>query len=316
MAITAAQVKELRDISGAGMMDCKKALAESNGDMDAAVEFLRKNGQAKAEKKANRIAAEGLTRIAAEGDRKAAVVEVNSETDFVAKNEKFITYVEEVAKQALDTQASDLEGFMTEKWEDDPSKTVQESLVDMIAVISEKLSIRRFEKVEEKDGVLATYMHDGGRISVIVDADTAVVNDEIREAVRNVAMQVAALSPRYINVSDVPEDEKAHEKEILLSQAVKENEELPEGKRKPQEILEKMLIGRLNKELKEICLNDQIYVKAADGKQTVSQYLAEVGKKNGTSITVRKFLRYEVGEGMEKRHENFAEEVMAQAKKD
>lgn len=316
MAITAAQVKELRDISGAGMMDCKKALAESNGDMDAAVEFLRKNGQAKAEKKANRIAAEGLTRIAAEGDRKAAVVEVNSETDFVAKNEKFITYVEKVAKQALDTQASDLEGFMTEKWEDDPSKTVQESLVDMIAVISEKLSIRRFEKVEEKDGVLATYMHDGGRISVIVDADTAVVNDEIREAVRNVAMQVAALSPRYINVSDVPEDEKAHEKEILLSQAVKENEELPEGKRKPQEILEKMLIGRLNKELKEICLNDQIYVKAADGKQTVSQYLAEVGKKNGTSITVRKFLRYEVGEGMEKRHENFAEEVMAQAKKD
>lgn len=316
MAITAAQVKELRDISGAGMMDCKKALAESNGDMDAAVEFLRKNGQAKAEKKANRIAAEGLTRIAAEGDRKAAVVEVNSETDFVAKNEKFITYVEEVAKQALDTQASDLEGFMTEKWEDDPSKTVQESLVDMIAVISEKLSIRRFEKVEEKDGVLATYMHDGGRISVIVDADTAVVNDDIREAVRNVAMQVAALSPRYINVSDVPEDEKAHEKEILLSQAVKENEELPEGKRKPQEILEKMLIGRLNKELKEICLNDQIYVKAADGKQTVSQYLAEVGKKNGTSITVRKFLRYEVGEGMEKRHENFAEEVMAQAKKD
>jgi len=316
MAITAAQVKELRDISGAGMMDCKKALAESNGDMDAAVEFLRKNGQAKAEKKANRIAAEGLTRIAAEGDRKAAVVEVNSETDFVAKNEKFITYVEEVAKQALDTQASDLEGFMAEKWENDPSKTVQESLVDMIAVISEKLSIRRFEKVEEKDGVLATYMHDGGRISVIVDADTAVVNEEIKEAVRNVAMQVAALSPRYINVSDVPEDEKAHEKEILLSQAVKENEELPEGKRKPQEILEKMLIGRLNKELKEICLNDQIYVKAADGKQTVSQYLAEVGKKNGTSITVRKFLRYEVGEGMEKRHENFAEEVMAQAKKD
>jgi elongation factor Ts len=316
MAITAAQVKELRDISGAGMMDCKKALAESNGDMDAAVEFLRKNGQAKAEKKANRIAAEGLTRIAADGDRKAAVVEVNSETDFVAKNEKFITYVEKVAKQALDTNAADLDGFMAEKWEDDSSKTVQESLVDMIAVISEKLSIRRFEKVEEKDGVLATYMHDGGRISVIVDADTAVVNDEIKEAVRNVAMQVAALSPRYINVSDVPEDEKAHEKEILLSQAVKENEELPEGKRKPQEILEKMLIGRLNKELKEICLNDQIYVKAADGKQTVSQYLAEVGKKNGTAITVRKFVRFEVGEGMEKRHENFAEEVMAQAKKD
>jgi elongation factor Ts len=316
MAITAAQVKELRDISGAGMMDCKKALAESNGDMDAAVEFLRKNGQAKAEKKANRIAAEGLTRIAADGDRKAAVVEVNSETDFVAKNEKFITYVEKVAKQALDTNAADLDGFMAEKWEDDSSKTVQESLVDMIAVISEKLSIRRFEKVEEKDGVLATYMHDGGRISVIVDADTAVVNDEIKEAVRNVAMQVAALSPRYINVSDVPEDEKAHEKEILLSQAVKENEELPEGKRKPQEILEKMLIGRLNKELKEICLNDQIYVKAADGKQTVSQYLAEVGKKNGTAITVRKFVRFEVGEGMEKRHENFAEEVMEQAKKD
>ncbi|MCI2049149.1 MAG: translation elongation factor Ts [Lachnospiraceae bacterium] len=315
MAITAAQVKELRDISGAGMMDCKKALTESNGDMDAAVEFLRKNGQAKAEKKANRIAAEGLTRIAADGNKKAAVVEVNSETDFVAKNEKFINYVEKVAKQALDTNVADMDAFMAEKWEDDPSVTVSEQLVNMIAVISEKLSIRRFEKIEAPEGLLATYVHDGGRISVVVVAKTAVVNDEVSEAVRNVAMQVAALNPKYIDVKDVPEEEKDHEKEILLAQAVKENEELPEGKRKPQQILEKMLIGRLNKELKEICLNDQIYVKAEDGKQTVSQFLDEVGRRNGTQITITKFVRYEVGEGMEKKQENFAEEVMAQAHK-
>lgn len=312
-AITAALVKELRETSGAGMMDCKKALTESNGDIEAAMEYLRKNGQAKAEKKANRIAAEGLTKIVADGDCKAAIVEVNSETDFVAKNEKFQNYVEQVAKQALASNAADMDAFMDEKWIADPSETVKDALVGMIAVISEKLSIRREEKVEEADGVLANYSHDGGRISVIVDASTAVVNDEIREAIRNIAMQVAALSAEYVDVADVSEEKKAHEKEILMANIVKENEELPEEKRKPQQILEKQLIGRLNKELKEICLNDQIYVKAEDGKQTVAQYLAEVGKKNGTEIKIRKFVRWEVGEGMEHRQENFAEEVMKQA---
>ncbi len=288
-AVTAALVKQLREVSGAGMMDCKKALTETNGDIDAAVEYLRKNGAMKAAKKANRIAAEGLAWIAQDGDHKAAVVEVNSETDFVAQNEKFRTYVDKVAKQALHSDAKDMDAFLAEKWEDQPDETVNDALIEMIAVISEKLSIRRFEKVEEENGLVATYVHGGGRIGVIVDAETSVINDEVREAVRNVAMQVAALSPKYIAASDVPDDVRAHESEILLDAIKKEN--------------------------REICLNDQVYVKAEDGKQTVSSYLAQVGKANNTTITIKKFVRFEVGEGMEKRNENFAEEVMSQIKK-
>jgi elongation factor Ts len=314
MAITAAQVKQLREITGSGMMDCKKALTATNGDMDAAVEFLRKNGQAKAEKKASRIAAEGICLIATEGNQKAAVVEVNSETDFVAQNEKFRTYVAKVAAQALNSDAADMDAFMAEAWIEDPTKTVKDSLVEMIAVISEKLSIRRFEKVVAENGMLASYVHGGGRIGVIVDAETAVVNDDIAAALQNVAMQIAAMSPKYVCQEEIPLDYRDHEKEILLAQALKENDELPENKRKPQNIIEKMLIGRLNKEFKEICLNDQIYVRAEDGKQTVAQYLAQVGKANGTTIKVKKFVRFETGEGIEKRVDNFAEEVMAQVK--
>ena len=314
MAITAAQVKQLREITGSGMMDCKKALTATNGDMDAAVEFLRKNGQAKAEKKASRIAAEGICLIATEGNQKAAVVEVNSETDFVAQNEKFRTYVAKVAAQALNSDAADMDAFMAEAWNEDPTKTVKESLVEMIAVISEKLSIRRFEKVVAENGMLASYVHGGGRIGVIVDAETAVVNDDIAAALQNVAMQIAAMSPKYVCQEEIPQDYRDHEKEILLAQALKENDELPENKRKPQNIIEKKLIGRLNKQFKEICLNDQIYVRAEDGKQTVAQYLAQVGKANGTTIKVKKFVRFETGEGIEKRVDNFAEEVMAQVK--
>ena len=314
MAITAAQVKELREATGAGMMDCKKALTETNGDMDAAVEVLRKKGQAKAEKKASRIAAEGICLIANDGDQKAAVVEVNSETDFVAQNEKFRTYVAKVAEQALKTESKDMDAFMAEPWIDDASKTVNEALVDMIAVISEKLSIRRFEKVEAQDGCVVSYLHGKGRIGVIVDAKTAVVNDAVKEALTNVAMQVAAMSPKYVTVDEVPEEYKEHEKEILLAQAIEENDKLPENKRKPQNIIEKMLIGRLNKELKQICLYDQVYVRAEDGKQTVAQYLQQVGKANGTDLSVRRFVRFETGEGIEKKVENFAEEVMSQIK--
>lgn len=314
MAITAAQVKELRAATGAGMMDCKKALTATNGDMDAAVEFLRKNGQAKAEKKANRIAAEGICMIASDDDQKAAVVEVNSETDFVAENEKFRNYVAKVAKQALDTEATDLDSFLAEKWEEDPSKTVNEALVEMIAVISEKLSIRRFAQVKAQNGCLVTYTHGNGRIGVIVSAQTDVVNDAVKEALKNVAMQIAALNPKYIKDDDVPQEYRDHEKEILLAQALKENEELPDNKKKPQNIIEKMLIGRLKKELKEICLYDQVYVKAEDGKQSVRAYLDQVGKANNTKIEIVEFVRYETGEGLEKRKENFAEEVMAQTK--
>ena len=314
MAITAAQVKELREATGAGMMDCKKALTETNGDMDAAIEVLRKKGQAKAEKKASRIAAEGICLIAQEGDQAAAVVEVNSETDFVAQNEKFRNYVAKVADQALKTASAGIDAFMEEPWIEDTAKSVKDSLVDMISVISEKLSIRRFEKVVAEDGCVVSYLHGKGRIAVIIDAKTDVVNDAVKEALTNVAMQVAAMSPKYVSVDEVPESFKEHEKEILRAQAIEENEKLPENKRKSPEIIDKMLIGRLNKELKQICLYDQVYVKAEDGKQTVAQYLKQVGKDNGTEITIRRFVRFETGEGIEKKVENFAEEVMSQIK--
>ena len=313
MAITAAMVKELRESTGAGMMECKKALTETNGDMDAAVEYLRKNGIMKAEKKASRIAAEGLTRIAVKDDKTAAVVEVNSETDFVAQNEKFQAFVEAVAQQAVNSDSKDMDSFMAEKWNQNEAQTVNDALVEITAVISEKLSIRRFEKVVAENGIVVPYVHGGGRISVIVEATTDVVNDEIKDAVKNVAMQVAALNPKFVSSEEISEEYRNHEKEILLAQAMKENEELPEGKRKPQEIIEKMLVGRLNKEFKEICLNDQVYVKAEDGKQSVGQYLAQVGKANGANLSIKRFVRFETGEGIEKKNENFAEEVAKQA---
>ncbi len=303
MAITAAMVKELREKTGAG----KKALGETDGDMEAAVELLRKNGQAKAEKKASRIAAEGLCRVVTNGDQVAAVVEVNSETDFVAKNEKFQTFVEAVANQALNTSASDMDAFMAEPWAEDNSKTINDVLVEQIAVIGEKLSIRRFEKVEAANGCVVTYTHGGGRIGVIVEAATDVVNDAVKEALTNVAMQVAALNPKYVSSADVSEEYKAHEKEILLAQAKND----PKNANKPDNIVEKMIEGRLNKELKEVCLLEQEYVKA-ENKENVAKYLETVGKANGTSISIVKFVRFETGEGMEKKEENFAEEVAKQ----
>ncbi|MBR0435519.1 MAG: elongation factor Ts [Lachnospiraceae bacterium] len=303
--ITASMVKDLREMTGAGMMDCKKALNETNGDMDAAVEFLRKNGQAKAEKKANRIAAEGLCYVTVEGN-KAAVVEVNSETDFVAKNEKFQTFVKEVAAHALTTKASDMDGFMADAWE--TGKTVNDKLVEMIAVIGEKLSIRRFEVVEENNGCVVSYVHGGGRIGVIIDAETSVVNDVVKEALNNIAMQTAAMYPKYIDRSEISADYIAHEKEILLAQIMND----PKESSKPEKVINGMIEGRVSKELKEICLLDQVYVKAEDGKQTVAQYIAEVGKKAGCDIKIKKFVRFETGEGMEKKNEDFAAEVAAQ----
>ena len=305
MAITASMVKELREMTGAGMMDCKKALNESNGDMDAAIEYLRKNGEAKAVKKAGRIAAEGIVMADVKEDKTAAIVEVNSETDFVAKNADFQAFVKAVVNQALTTKATDMEGFMAEAWNEDASKTVNDALTEKISVIGEKLSIRRFEKIVT-DGCVVSYIHGGGRIGVLVEADTAVVNDAVKEALKNVAMQVAALNAKYVSQADVDADYIAHEKEILLAQAKKENPE------KPDNIIEKMIIGRLNKEMKEICLLDQVYVKAEDGKQSVAKYLDEVGKANGTTITLKKFVRFETGEGLEKKNEDFAAEVAAQ----
>ena len=309
MAITAAMVKELREITGAGMMDCKKALNETDGNMDEAIEFLRKNGQAKAEKKAGRIAAEGLSRVITKDNKTAAVVEVNSETDFVAKNETFQAYVDAVAEQALVSDAADMDAFMAEKWNLDETKTVKEALVEKIAVIGENLTIRRFKKVAAENGCVVTYLHGGGRIGVIVEAQTDVVNDAVKEAMTNIAMQVAALSPKYVNASEISADYIEHEKEILRAQIMND----PKESSKPEKVINGMIEGRVKKELKEICLVDQVYVKAEDGKQTVGQYVAQVAKEQGANLSVKSFVRFETGEGIEKKVDDFAAEVAAQA---
>ena len=307
MAITAAMVKELREMTGAGMMDCKKALAATDGDMDKAVDFLREKGLAGAERKAGRIAAEGIvvTGLSEDG-KKAVVVEVNAETDFVAKNEKFRTYASDVAAQALKTTAADIDAFMAEKWEKDPSMTVKEALSTQISIIGENMNIRRFEQVSVEDGFVASYIHAGGKIGVLVAVESNVVNDAIKEMAKNVAMQAAALKPQFTSRDEVSASYIEKEKEILTAAAKNEK---PDANDK---IINGMVMGRINKELKEVCLLDQVYVKAEDGKQSVSQYVAQVAKENGADIKVKKFVRFETGEGLAKKEENFAEEVAKQ----
>lgn len=305
MAITAAMVKDLREMTGAGMMDCKKALAETDGDMDKAVEFLREKGLAAAEKKAGRIAAEGISYATVNEEGKiAAIVEVNSETDFVAKNEKFRDYVAAVAEQVKKTSAADVDAFLAEPWELEPSKTVKEELSSQIAVIGENMNIRRFQKVVAENGFVEAYIHGGGRIGVLVNIDSAVYNDAAREVAKNLAMQVAALNPKYVDETEIPADFIAHEREIIKAQTLNENSG------KPENIIEKMIDGRLKKELKEICLLDQIYVK--DGNLTVQKYLEEASKELGSKIAVKSFVRFETGEGIEKKEEDFAAEVAKQ----
>lgn len=307
MAITATQVKELREQTGAGMMDCKKALNATDGDMEKAVEFLREKGLATAQKKAGRVAAEGIVATALTDDgKKAVVVEVNAETDFVAKNEKFQNYVAEVAAQALNTTAQDTESFLAEPWALDTSKTVNEVLAAQIAVIGENMNIRRFEQVEEQNGFVTSYIHAGGKIGVLVDVETDVVNDAVKEMARNVAMQAAALKPLYTSRDEVDADYIEKEKEILKAAAKNEK---PDANDK---IIDGMVMGRINKELKEICLLDQVYVKAEDGKQIVSKYVEEVAKANNANIKIKKFVRFETGEGIEKVETDFAAEVAAQ----
>ena len=308
-AVTAAMVKELREMTGAGMMDCKKALSATDGDMDKAVEFLREKGLAGAAKKAGRIAAEGIVdTLVSEDGKTAVVVEVNSETDFVAKNEKFRTYVAEVAKQALASNASDMDAFMAEKWIGDESMTVAEELSSQIAIIGENMKIRRYEKVTEENGFVASYIHAGGKIGVLVDVETDVINDAVKEMAKNVAMQAAALRPEFTSRSEVSEDYIAHEKAILMAQIQND----PKESQKPEKVIQGMIEGRINKELKEICLLDQVYVKAEDGKQSVKAYVDSVAKAEGAKITIKKFVRFETGEGLEKKSENFAEEVAKQ----
>jgi len=303
MAITASMVKELREMTGAGMMDCKKALNETNGNMDEAVEFLRKNGEAKAVKKAGRIAAEGIVMADVVDDKKAAIVEVNSETDFVAKNDEFKEFVANVVKQALETSSADMDAFLAETWVADASQTVKDALVAKIARIGENLNIRRFEKLES-DGCIVSYIHGGGRIGVLVDAETDSANDEVKKCLRNVAMQIAAMTPKYVSRDEVSQDYLDKEKEILLAQAKQENPN------KPDNIIEKMIVGRLNKELKEVCLLDQVYVQDSD--LTVGKYVEKVAKENGVNLSIKRFIRFETGEGIEKKKEDFAAEVAAQ----
>ena len=309
MAITAAQVKELREMTGAGMMDCKKALSASDGDMDKAVDFLREKGLAGAQKKAGRIAAEGVvtTKITPCG-KKGVVLEVNAETDFVAKNDKFLTYVAEIADQALNSPAADIDEFFNEKWALDDTLTVAEKLSSMISIIGENMKIRRYQIIKEDNGFVQSYIHAGGKIGVLLDVETDVENDAIKEMAKNVCMQIAALKPLYVSDAEVDADYIAREKEILLAQIKND----PKEASKPEKVIEGMIQGRIKKELKEICLLDQVYVKAEDGKQSVQAYIDSVAKANNAKITIKGFVRYETGEGLEKKEENFAEEVAKQ----
>ena len=360
MAVTAQMVKELREMTGAGMMDCKKALVETDGNIEAAVDLLKEKGLAKAAKKAGRIAAEGLVRIAFSDDSKtAAIVEVNSETDFVSKNEEFVEFVENLAKLALTAESNDIEAFKAMSFED---STVQDVLTAKIAKIGENMSIRRIEKAS--GDVVTSYIHGGGRIGVIV-VGSGEANDAVKEALTNIAMQVAAMNPQYVSRNDISADELAKIKEITLESALNDPFTLPkpilnalldkavdgvwdaedvaileekradksfnfnylpnflsqEAKTKladlavadkenisANKIFLGLVEGRVSKQLKEICLLDQTYVRAEDGKQTVAKYLESVSK----DLSIAKVVRFEVGEGIEKKEENFAEEVAKQ----
>lgn len=300
MAVTAALIKELRERTGAGMMDCKKALVETDGDIDKAIDYLREKGIMKAQKKAGRIAAEGLVRVAfGEGNKSAAIVEVNSETDFVARNEEFISFVEALAEEALKKGDLPMDQFLAEPFED---STVQEALTAKVAKIGENLNIRRYAKVAE-DGVVYTgYIHGGGRIGVIVGIKTDATADEINAIGKDVAMQIASMNPKFVNEDAVDPEYLENEKHILTEQV------LNEGK-KP-EMVDRIVAGKIKKELKEVCLVDQAFVK--NGDLTVGKYVAEEAKKLGKPMEIVSMVRYEVGEGIEKKNEDFAAEVAAQ----
>lgn len=307
--ISAKMVKDLREMTGAGMMDCKKALAACDGDMDKAVDFLREKGLAGAQKKAGRIAAEGMvyTKVCPCGT-KGVVVEVNSETDFVAKNQKFRDYVAEVAAQALDAEDSNIDAFLASTWKLDPSMTVAEKLSSMISIIGENMHIRRFEVLKQENGLVESYIHAGGKIGVLLSVETDVVNDAVKEMAKNVCMQIAALKPLYTSSKEVSADYIEKEKEILKAQIMND----PKESQKPEKVIDGMIAGRIQKELKEIVLLDQIYVKAEDGKQSVQAYVDSVAKAQNAKITVKSFVRFETGEGLEKRNDDFAAEVAAQ----
>ncbi|NLT48834.1 MAG: elongation factor Ts [Clostridiales bacterium] len=301
MAVTAGMVKELRERTGAGMMDCKNVLVETDGDMEKAIELLREKGLAKAAKKAGRVASQGLVDLAFAADGSAAAaIEVNAETDFVAKNEEFVEFVRTLADMALSSDAADMDGFMALPYKDEG--TVTEALNNKISKIGENMSIRRFVKFSTPGVVYVGYIHGGGKIGVIIGLKTDATVDEVTVMGRDVAMQVASMSPRYISEEDVDPEYIESEKRILVQQALNEG--------KPQDIVEKMVMGRLKKELKETCLLEQKFVK--NGDITVAQYVDESAKELGKAVKVIEMVRYEVGEGIEKKEENFAEEVAKQ----
>lgn len=285
--ITAALVKELREITGAGMMDCKKALVECEGDKDKAIDYLREKGIAKAAKKAGRIASEGVVAAASDG-KTACIVEINSETDFVAKNENFQNLVKKIAEHIVACKPADMDALNASQMD---GKTVAEVMTEAVASIGEKLSLRRFEVYTTEDGQLATYIHMGGKIGVIVE-----LSGGDKTLGKDVAMQIAAAKPQCIGREDVDQEALAHEREVLRKQALEEG--------KPEKIVEKMVDGRINKYYKEVCLVEQEFVKDSD--KTIKDILA--------GVEVRRFARFEMGEGLEKKNEDFAAEVAAQMK--
>ena len=302
MAVTAQMVKELREATGAGMMDCKKALTEADGNMERAVDILREKGLSKAAKKADRVAAEGLVTINTNADNTvAAIVEVNSETDFVAKNQDFKDFVADVAEMVLEGDVADVEALLASNHKE--GKALKDVLNDRVATIGEKLDVRRFERIAT-NGKVAGYIHGGGKIGVVVELATDSNDERVLTLGKDIAMQVAAMNPKYISRDDVDPEYIAHETEVLTQQALNEG--------KPANIVEKMVVGRLNKELKEVCLVDQVFVK--DSELTISKLIAKVAKEVASDISVANMVRYEVGEGIEKREENFAEEVAKQMK--
>lgn len=303
MAITAALVKELRELSGAGMLDCKNVLVEAEGSIEKAMELLREKGISSAAKKSGRVAAEGLVDAYISEDNKTGVlVEVNSETDFVAKNKDFQAYVAQVALQVANSNSDTVEELLKEKWNADPSITVEDANSQKIAVIGENIKIRRFQKfVKEGNGLLTSYIHNAGTVAVLLELTSDVVNDKVKEAGKNICMQIAAMNPQFVDRSEISSDFIKKETEILTQQALNEG--------KDAKIVEKMIVGRLNKGLKEICLNDQMYVKDEEGKQTIATYLVAVGKEVGATISIKRFVRFATGEGIEKKEENFADEV-------
>lgn len=299
--ITAKSVKELRERTGAGMMDCKKALTETNGDIDKAIELLREKGLAAAAKKAGRVAAEGLVKTYITEDKKTAgIVEVNCETDFVAANEAFVAFADKVAKMVTETSATTVEELLAEKYEGD--KTVQEALTELIANLGENMTVRRFKKFSVENGVVQTYIHGGGRIGVVVELGCDTESEVVAEVAKELCMQVAAANPLFLNQDGVDQEAIEKEKEIYRVQALNEG--------KPEKIVDKMVMGRIQKYYKEVCLLDQAWVK--DGDKSIAKFVEEKAKEVGSPITVNGFVRFERGEGIEKVEENFAEEVAKQ----